>query len=632
MSDKFDPQIIAELKKQNETLKETVKAQKQTDIEAKKYSKEQVAEIRELASSNKKGVSKAAKEQAANDIKQLDNQARLLGISAEELTARQREKDDIEQQKVALQEMKDAITAAGGNADENLELQREQANIAKQEARLEKKNKLGIAGRMKEEAKSRALSMQATLKSLTSLEGIKDGLANMGGGVIDMAKKGGGGLLDMVKKGALALLLPAIFAFVNSKYFDQLKTFLIDKVIPAVMKLVKVFKEDILPVIMKIVDFFAKEIYPIVEDVFLKQWENIKELFSSIGDAFKLFQKGDILGGIKKLFGGIGKFLLKTLDNLLTGVFNIIGKVFGFEGTESIGKSISGFFTDTYERFTGFISGTWNRVKEGAKNTFNSVKDTFSSAFSFAKDKVVSGWNGITNFVSEKFKNIIGFFKDLFTFKPGDSFATKFIDIILMPYNLAINFFRDIFGFGKDEKGNVKPFSMGKFIMGIVDDVIDFIKGLFSFVSEGPSIKERLSQTGSMIGNLLKGILPPPDFLTFELPSMELFGKKFGGGKANLNPIPDAVYKFAGLDPATGLDLVTEANAVEAGSIDPVAEAEKKKFITGSEQLSNQRGTRNTTTVIDMTDKSDKSDKRTTYTGQSLMHNNNSPAAADGFF
>ena len=45
-----------------------------------------------------------------NDIKMLDNQAKLLGISAEELTARQREKEDIEQQKVALQEMKDAIT------------------------------------------------------------------------------------------------------------------------------------------------------------------------------------------------------------------------------------------------------------------------------------------------------------------------------------------------------------------------------------------------------------------------------------------------------------------------------------------------------------------------------------------
>lgn len=623
MSDKFDPQIIAELKKQNETLKENVKAQKQTDIEAKKYSKEQVAEIRELASSNKKGVSKAAKEQAANDIKQLDNQAKLLGISAEELTARQREKDDIDQQKVALQEMKDAITAAGGNADENLALQRDAAGIARQEARLEKKNKMGIAGRMKEEAKSRALSMAATLKSLTSLEGIKNGLKGLGGGVVDVAKSGAGGLIGMIKKGALALLLPAIFAFVNSKYFDQLKTFLINKVIPAVMELVKVFKEDIFPVIMKIVDFFVKEIYPIVEDVFLKQWANIKEVFSSIGDAFKLFQKGDILGGIKKLFGGIGKFLLKTLDNVITGVFNIIGKIFGFEGTESIGGSISKFFSDIYGNITGFISKTWNGIKDGAKNVFKSVTGVFSSAFSFAKDKVTAGWNGITSFVSDKFKNIIGFFKDLFTFKPGDTFATKFIDIILLPYNLAINFFRDIFGFGKDEQGKTTPFSLGKYIMGIVNKAIDFVKGLFYF--KVPSMSKIVGDAGNMIGNLLKSILPPPDFLSFDLPSMTLFGKKFGGGAVNLNPIPDAVYKFAGLDPATGLDLINNANSVEAGSIDPVAEAEKKKFITGSEQLSNQRGTTNTTVIRDERNIIDKSNKSTTYQGQSLMTNNNAP-------
>ena len=62
MADKFDPQIIAELKKQNEELKASREAQKQSDIEAKKYSAEQVAEIRKLANSNKKGVSNAAKE------------------------------------------------------------------------------------------------------------------------------------------------------------------------------------------------------------------------------------------------------------------------------------------------------------------------------------------------------------------------------------------------------------------------------------------------------------------------------------------------------------------------------------------------------------------------------------------
>jgi hypothetical protein len=211
----------------------------------------------------------------------------------------------------------------------------------------------------------------------------------------------------------------------------------------------------------------------------------------------------------------------------------------------------------------------------------------------------------------------------LFTFKPGDSFATKFLDIILLPYNLAINFFRDIFGFGKDEQGKTTPFSLGKYIMGIVNKAIDFVKGLFDF--KVPSMSKIVGDAGNMIGNLLKSILPPPDFLSFDLPSMTLFGKKFGGGAVNLNPIPDAVYKFAGLDPATGLDLINNANSVEAGSIDPVAEAEKKKFITGSEQLSNQRGTTNTTVIRDERNIIDKSNKSTTYQGQSLMTNNNAP-------
>ena len=627
MADKFDRDIINALKANNAKLAESIESDKKKALDDKVYSADQVAELRKLSkvSGNAaKGVSKEARAAADRDIKVLDNQAKLLGISAEELAGRQAEKADIEAQKVALQEMKDSITKAGGNAEENLALQRDAAGIARQEARLEKKNKMGIAGRMKEEAKSRAANMAATFKSLASLEGIKNGLKGLGGGVVDVAKSGGGGLIGMIKKGALALLLPAIFAFVNSKYFDQLKTFLINKVIPAVMALVKVFKEDIFPVIMKIVDFFVKEIYPIIEDVFLKQWANIKKVFSGIGDAFKLFQEGDILGGITKLFGSIGTFLIDTLDNAVTGIFNVIGKIFGFEGTDSIGGSISKFFSDIYGNITGFISKTWNGVKDGAKNVFKSVTGVFSSAFNFAKDKVTAGWNGITSFVSDKFANIIGFFKDLFTFKPGDTFATKFLDIILLPYNLAINFFRDIFGFGKDEQGKTTPFSLGKYIMSVVDKAIDFVKGLFDF--KVPSMGKIAGDAGNMIANLLKSILPPPDFLSFDLPSMTLFGKKFGGGEVNLNPIPDAVYKFAGLDPATGLDLVNNANSVEAGSIDPVAEAEKKKMITGSEQMSNPRGgTTNTTVIRDERKTIDNANKSTTYQGQSLMTNNNAP-------
>ena len=621
---KFDPIIIAELKKQNEELKANREAQKQSDIEAKKYSAEQVAEIRKLASSNKKGVSKAAKEQAQNDIKQLDNQAKLLGISAEELTARQREKDDIEAQKQKLDEMKAAIEAAGGNADENLALQREQASIAKQEARLEAKNKLGIAGRMKEEAKDRAASLKATLSSLTSLEGLKDGLKGLGGGVVDMAKKGGGGLMDMLKKGALALALPAIFAFVNSKYFDQLKNFIMDKAVPAVMALVDVFKTYIIPALTSVFNFLMKEIYPIIETVFIKTFQNIKDLFGDIKGAFDKFASGDFLGGIADLILGIGKFVMKQIDTVITAIYNVIASVFGLEKSDSIFGSIKNFFKNAYDSVANFLSNAKNFLYNLVVGAFNGIKDFFGSIFSFGKEissKIFAGANFLLDFVKEKFQNVIGFFKDLFSFKPGDSFATKFIDIILAPYNIAINFIRDIFGFGKDEKGNVQPFSLGKFIMGIVDDIIDWFGSFFDFDLGGV-----MSGDPDAIKGVLSAILPAPDFLTFTLPEVSLgpLGK-FGGQKINLNPIPDVFYKMAGIDPKTGLEVKNTKNAVESIATDPVAEAEKKKFVTGSEQMSNNQALAGQTTIIDVSDKKKINQPTTTYQGQSLLSNNNRP-------
>jgi len=621
---KFDPIIIAELKKQNEELKANREAQKQSDIEAKKYSAEQVAEIRKLASSNKKGVSKAAKEQAQNDIKQLDNQAKLLGISAEELTARQREKDDIEAQKQKLDEMRAAIEAAGGNADENLALQREQASIAKQEARLEAKNKLGIAGRMKEEAKDRAASLKATLSSLTSLEGLKDGLKGLGGGVVDMAKKGGGGLMDMLKKGALALALPAIFAFVNSKYFDQLKNFIMDKAVPAVMALVDVFKTYIIPALTSVFNFLMKEIYPIIEKVFIDTFKNIKNLFGDIKGAFDKFASGDFLGGISDLILGIGKFFRGIMDTAITAIYNVIASIFGLEKSDSIFGSIKNFFTSAYDSVVGSLSKFGNFIMDTVMSGFNNIKKFFGSIFSFGKDiasKIFSGANFLFDFVKEKFQNVIGFFKDLFSFKPGDSFATKFIDIILAPYNIAINFIRDIFGFGKDEKGNVQPFSLGKFIMGIVDDIIDWFGSFFDFDLGGV-----MSGDPDAIKGVLSAILPAPDFLTFTLPEVSLgpLGK-FGGQKINLNPIPDVFYKMAGIDPKTGLEVKNTKNAVESIATDPVAEAEKKKFVTGSEQMSNNQALAGQTTIIDVSDKKKINQPTTTYQGQSLLSNNNRP-------
>ena len=69
-----------------------------------------------------------------------------------------------------------------------------------------------------------------------------------------------------------------------------------------------------------------------------------------------------------------------------------------------------------------------------------------------------------------------------------------------------------------------------------------------------------LKNTGDIMQNLLRAVLPSPDFLTFETPSVELFGKTFGGGTISLNPIPDSLYAAAGIDPGTGENLVATSD------------------------------------------------------------------------
>ena len=101
-----------------------------------------------------------------------------------------------------------------------------------------------------------------------------------------------------------------------------------------------------------------------------------------------------------------------------------------------------------------------------------------------ATEKTKEVFGSIGNAVSAGFSSAVAFVTDLFSFSSEDAtvagIATKFIDIILAPYNLAINFLRGIFGFGEDEEGNELPsFSLGAMIVDVVTDIIDFFKGLF---------------------------------------------------------------------------------------------------------------------------------------------------------
>ena len=404
-------------------------------------------------------------------------------------------------------------------------------NLQQQEVAVETAAGGAASASAKETEKNREgeRSQNKILASLQSISGGIKGMAgNFGEMLKDKGKEVGGDIFGMLKKFAFGAAIAGVLLFLNSKYWEDTKKFIVEDMIPALKNL----WENVLSPILSV-----------FKDVFVKQWENVKGLFDDLGTAIDQFASGDILGGITTLIGGLGEYFFKTVDNVLTGIFNLVAGLFGFEGTDSIGMSMFSFILDTWETITG---------------AFDSVVEWFGSAFTWAKEGLLGAWTSLTDFVSEKFTKVTEFFTEVFTdpkaaleslwtglvgdgglisflFKPIDDaiawiqgvfswgnpeepfklstvvsdgfkaakewvvglftfsdedatvagIATKLIDIVLAPYNLAVNFLRGVFGFGADEQGNVEPFSLGTMIVGVVTDIINFFKGLFDIDIRG---------------------------------------------------------------------------------------------------------------------------------------------------
>ena len=72
---------------------------------------------------------------------------------------------------------------------------------------------------------------------------------------------------------------------------------------------------------------------------------------------------------------------LKTVDNLVTTVYNAIAGIFGFEQTDSVGMSILKFFKDTYENIKTTVKETYENVKSFFTDTFQKVKNFFTETY-----------------------------------------------------------------------------------------------------------------------------------------------------------------------------------------------------------------------------------------------------------
>ena len=315
------------------------------------------------------------------------------GISLQSLEEEKSLRKDIALQRQALEQMLQNDAMSAEDVKKSFDYKVKQDQLERQEKRLQQ--------RVDRQVRLQNLKQFLSIQNLTrTMKNFGEGIRNLGRSAIDKVT----GAVEPALKGVLgaAGLAAAYFglqAFLKSELFQDLKDFMV----------------------------------------------GLADQFRLIGSGFKKLFQGDILGGLKDILLGLGGIIGKVLDSLVTGLYNIIARVFGLSETDSVFGSIK-----------GFIMGIYNGIKNAFTGAMNAIKEYFS-------------------FSAEE----LGVF-------------CKFIDIVYFPLNLAINFLKDIFKFGDPDE----PFRLSQFLVDVVNKVKSFFKDLFSFDMSG--LKERISGVGQM--------------------------------------------------------------------------------------------------------------------------------------
>jgi hypothetical protein len=273
------------------------------------------------------------------------------------------------------------------------------------------------------------------------------------------------------------------------------------------------------------------------------------------------------------IFTDLGGFILGIGNSIITNVLEMFGV--NFDPYDSAGAWMLGKLEEMWDGLKGWFTGlaakwpllgdigTW--VLEKATAAFQGIKDFFGGAieafkvdgfagvYDYVKDKVLSAFQGPIDFFSgaieafklgsengeggfatlgawlkDKLQSPFNFLKDLFSFpeKPEEGFFSfefggkvmaKFLDLVFLPLNLAINFLKDIFGFSKDDAEkdeDYEPFSVGKTIVDLYSKMWDWLADKFTF--DPSSITGKVLDFGSFMkaisiasGAYLKTLLNP---------------------------------------------------------------------------------------------------------------------------
>lgn len=465
-----------------------------------------------------------------------------------------------------------------------------------------------------------------------------EGMGGRGGDVNDNSQTGG------VSLGNLGLGLAATIGTTIGVLAGQFKA-------------VKAFASAFNPEIIK--GWFAgikTTIYASVDAFKLLVSESIAGLKTSVAGGFtKLanfftFADDSKIGGVLKNIGTrIGNFteIFKSLGGLISSL--ITGPITVAKNSFSLVTSYMSSFGAQIGKIAGFVGKVFAPIA-----VVMAAYDTIMGALEgFEKDGILGGIKGaIDGLIGSLITKPLDLLKDAVawvleklgfdsasTFLTSFSFTEIFTNITTKIFDGVkgiFTFFGDLItstvSGAADLAGSISTM-IGDTVASVKQVVVDLFNNVVDSITSF-DLMGALGNLSNMGENFLKGILgavlPPADALVFDAPSVTLFGKKFGGGQINLNPIPDSMYEWINapvpkIEPA----VLASAGGGGADKLPPVAEAipeiqQMASTDLASAQTENTelKDQANTTTVIAPSSVVNNNSSNIINNGQPVLMNN----------
>ena len=233
----------------------------------------------------------------------------------------------------------------------------------------------------------------------------------------------------------------------------------------------------------------------LITDLIAGIFDGVKGVFSFLGDLFTW----------PTSFGDAFGKLVDIVMLPLTLAINFVKGLFGW-GDPNEPFTFSGLISDAFtaakDWFVGIFTWAKDTATDDATWTFMTpIKDAFASALAWVKGIFTWGTEGIANSdwgfmtpVKDAFASAIAWVKGIFSWgEEGPSVVggiKKFIDIVLAPYNLAVNWLMGLFGFSPKDLGqDGESFSIATMLVDSAKKIFAWFKGLFD-IDIGSVIKD----------------------------------------------------------------------------------------------------------------------------------------------